>query len=167
MGEMASGGQSAEQAPPSFVELATRILESSGARMTVVRRILCEVLQNAEHSMSSDQLLTEAKKRDPLISMSSVYRTLKFLSDAELLRQIDGLDGERRFEKADLKTAASHIVCRDCGIVVSLSDPCLAIRETPAIRAEGFHRERISLRVEAKCTELAETGDCKRRNRAK
>ncbi|MEM9017110.1 MAG: transcriptional repressor [Verrucomicrobiota bacterium] len=144
-----------------FVESAQRYWESNGARMTVVRRILCETIAEQSEAFNAEGLLALSQKRDPMISLSSVYRTLKPLEEAGLLSPIEGRDGERLFEKSAPKSkATSHIVCRDCGSVIPLDDPCLPVRESPAINAKGFAPEKISLRIEASCNEMAETGSC-------
>lgn len=149
--------------PAGFVDSAQQLWESQGARLTVVRRILCETIEGHGEAFDAEGLLALSQKRDPLISLSSVYRTLKTLEEGGLLTMIDGRDGERLYEKVkNQENATSHIVCRDCGTVVSMEDPCLPVRETPTISAKGFAPEKFSLRIEASCNEMADTGSCSR-----
>ncbi|MEM6280317.1 MAG: Fur family transcriptional regulator [Verrucomicrobiota bacterium] len=149
----------------SFVAKADEAWKSAGGRLTVVRRIICESIETRDSPFDAETLLELAQKQDPLISLSSVYRTLKFLEDANLISHIDGLEGERLFRiSAQDPPATSHIVCRDCGAILPMKDPCLSLRQAPGINAKGFYAEKISLRIEASCSEMAENHECTKRN---
>lgn len=144
-----------------FTKAAQDYWESHGGRLTVVRKILCETIAAQGEAFDAEDLLAEAQKLDPLISLSSVYRTLRTLEDAELVSHIDERDGQKLYRKSSQgENASSHIVCRDCGAVIPVEDPCLPFRESPAINAKGFVPEKISLRVEASCSEFAQKGSC-------
>lgn len=144
-----------------FVEAAEKHWHENGANMTVVRRIICRAIGENDQAFDAETLLGWAKREDPLISLSSVYRTLSALEEAELVVEIKGRDGEKLHRRSlGRETASSHIVCRDCGVVVPLDDPCLSLRESSVARGKGFHAEKITLRMEASCDELERTGKC-------
>ncbi len=148
----------------AFVAAAEKHWSNSGSRFTVVRRILCQAIARHDMPFDPETLLALAHKADPIISLSSVYRTLKTLEEAGLLSRIDGADGSRLYRKsARDETASSHIVCRDCGAIIPIADPCMSLRESAGPRAEGFLPERIVLRVEARCSEYARHGSCTRK----
>ncbi|MEM7697867.1 MAG: transcriptional repressor [Verrucomicrobiota bacterium] len=144
-----------------FVGAAKLYWENQGARLTFVRRTLCEVIAKQTVAFDAEGLLESAQKVDPAISLSSVYRTVKSLVEGGLLTTIDGRNGERLFERPDPgQSSTSHIVCRDCGAVVQLEDPCIPVREMPTISAKGFVPDKFALRIEANCNEMAQTGSC-------
>lgn len=154
-------GDGSEQ---DFVSKASEAWKTSGGRLTVVRKIICEAIESRDAPFDAETLLELAQKQDPLISLSSVYRTLKFLEDSNLITHIDGLEGERLYRvSAQDPAATSHIVCRDCGAILPMKDPCLSLRQAPGISAEGFFAEKISLRIEASCSEMAENHHCNKR----
>lgn len=145
----------------SFVEAAEKFWHENGANMTVVRRVICNAIGGNDEAFDAETLLAWAKRGDPLISLSSVYRTLSALEEAELVIEIEGRDGKKLHRKSlGRDTASSHIVCRDCGVVIPVDDPCLSLRESTAAREKGFHAEKITLRMEASCDELERTGKC-------
>lgn len=132
-----------------------------GSRMTTVRRVLCRTIFAIQGSLDAEELLRKARESDKLISLSTVYRTLSDLVDAGLLVVVEGRDGKKNYNPVDSATqATSHIVCEDCGHVIPVANPCLALREGSAARAAGFQPSKISLRIEASCDELKRTGKC-------
>ena len=148
-----------------FVRSAEQFWQSRGSRLSVVRRVLCEVIAERDEPFDAETLLGWAHKVDPVISISSVYRTVRDLEEAGLLVRIDGSEGERlHCRTSRKKLASSVIVCRDCGSVIPLDDPCLGLRETSSIVSRGFQPEHITLRVEATCSEFARTGACSHRS---
>ncbi len=144
-----------------FLRLAGEYWEGRGGRMTVVRRILCRVLFESGESIDAETLLRLGREADNLISLSTVYRTLEGLVEAGLLVEVGGRDGRTNYSLADRSTnAASHIVCADCGQVLALESPCLALREGASARAAGFSPTRIQLRLEGHCDTFRRTGSC-------
>ena len=137
---------------------------AKGSRMTLVRRILCRCIFAAEDAFDAEELLRRARAEDKMISLSTVYRTLGALVESGLLVEVEGRDGEKNYNVADQgANASSHVVCEDCGQVIPLNNPCLALRESPTARAAGFQPSKINLRFEARCDELKKTGRCQNR----
>ena len=73
-----------------FVTSAKQFWQSRGSRLSVVRRVLCEVIAERDEPFDAETLLGWAHKVDPVISISSVYRTVRDLEEAGLLVRIDG-----------------------------------------------------------------------------
>ena len=132
-----------------------------GSRITTVRRILCRTIFSVDGSANAEELLRQARRSDKLISLSTVYRTLNDLVSAGLLEVVEGRDGKSSYNPVDKATqATSHVVCEDCGLVIPLENPCLALRESSIARSAGFQPSKISLRFEASCESLKRTGKC-------
>jgi len=147
-----------------LMQRAESFWTARGSRMTGVRRIICRCIFAAEDAFDAEELLRRARAEDKMISLSTVYRTLSALAESGLLVEVEGRDGEKNYNVADQATnASSHVVCEDCGHVTPLDNPCLALRESPAARAAGFQPSKISLRFEASCDELKQTGKCRNR----
>lgn len=145
----------------AFLQQAEAYWASKGSRMTTVRRIICRTIFGHPDSINAEELLRLARKSDKLISLSTVYRTLSGLTECNLLVEVEGRDGKKNYNVAHATTnASSHIVCEDCGHVIPIENPCLALREGSAARAAGFQPSKISLRVEASCEQLKQTGQC-------
>ncbi len=132
-----------------------------GSRITTVRRIICRTLFEQSDAIDAETLLRLARKTDKLISLSTVYRTLSGLVKAGILVEIEGRDGKKNYNVANAATNAStHIVCKDCGHVFPVENPCLSLRESAVARSAGFQPSKISLRFEADCESLKQKGTC-------
>lgn len=144
-----------------FLKKARELWTSRNSSLTVVRRVLCGVIEETEQSFSAERLYQLARRIDPAISISTVYRTISALAEGNLLRGFEGPEGVTFYEKSLNHSAGSgHIICTDCGKVIPLDTPCMVVRETATAREKGFSPEKITLRLEASCDELARTGKC-------
>lgn len=52
------------------------------------------------------------------------------------------------------------LICKDCQRVISLNDDCLVLREGAAVKTLGFQSSGMSLRIEAHCENLRQSGVC-------
>ncbi len=146
----------------SLKEQAFDYWRSKGRGITAVRKIMCDVIFETNETFNADQLLARVRAVDKAVSLSTVYRNLHDLVEAEVLYELEGADDKRVFAVASSdNNGSSHIVCRDCKQVIPIENPCLSIRESALARQKGFSPKRISLRLEASCDELGATGHCK------
>ncbi len=82
------------QADKSLMELCVE----RGMRMTGQRRIIAQVLQDAQDHPDVEELYRRASAIDSNISISTVYRTLKLFEDLEIIEKHDFRDGRARYE---------------------------------------------------------------------
>src|SRR5260370_8117257 len=80
-----------------------------GVRITEQRKILLEVIQEADRHLDAATLLTLARKRDGQINRATVYRTLELLKKLRLIDELDlmHLNGEKHFY--EVKTNVDHV----------------------------------------------------------
>jgi Fur family ferric uptake transcriptional regulator len=94
-------------------------LEGRGVRLTRQRRILLEVMDQAEQHLSADSILERAQKIDPRVHRVTVYRTLEMLKRHGLLDELDLLHihGHRHFYESHGPRDHIHVACLRCGKV--------------------------------------------------
>src|SRR6202040_731685 len=56
-----------------------KTLREKGIRLTRQRRVILEVMDNAEQHLDVDQILERAQKMDPAVHLVTVYRTIDLL----------------------------------------------------------------------------------------
>ncbi|HRQ89999.1 MAG TPA: transcriptional repressor [Bacteroidia bacterium] len=146
-----------------FVEAARSYWRTQGAKFTYVRKLLCGIIGESSEAFDAEMLLAWAKRTDPAIALSSVYRTLRSLCDAGLVTEFEGPNGTKMHQRSlGGSISTNHIICRNCGLVLPIDDPCLALREMEKARREGFRPEKIVLSLEAVCETFQSTGTCDR-----
>jgi Fe2+ or Zn2+ uptake regulation protein len=121
------------------------------------RRVVIETIVAAEEPFSFAHLCEMVKKRDPAVSRTTVYRTLRLLRERQLLHMTALRDGKRVFH---LDRPTIFWVCDDCSRIRTFhSDEAT---ETLCLFAEtkGFHSIEITVEVNSPCAELRQKGFC-------
>ena len=67
--------------------------ESQGLRMTEQRRVIAQVLEDADDHPDVEALYARASAVDPNISIATVYRTVKLFEEAGILERHEFGDG--------------------------------------------------------------------------
>jgi Fur family transcriptional regulator, ferric uptake regulator len=94
--------------------VATARLRRDGQRYTGSRRVLVDVLRDADRPLSIPEVLD--LRRD--LAQSSAYRNLAVLERAGVVRRIPGPGGFSRYELAEELTGHHHhLICSACGSV--------------------------------------------------
>ena len=88
-------------------------------RMTSARRFTLEELQNAETHLTAIQIHENLKEKLPSLNLSTVYRTLEFLVEKQLVSVSNLGKGSPVYEpiSADLH---HHLVCLNCNHIAEL-----------------------------------------------
>jgi Fe2+ or Zn2+ uptake regulation protein len=94
-------------------------LEAEGVRLTPGRRSTVEALATMHGPRTAAEIHDQVGSTVPL---SSLYRSLAVLTDADVLSSQHGSDGIVRFELAEWFTGHHHhLVCTSCGTVVDVT----------------------------------------------
>lgn len=94
-------------------------LTKRGVRLTRQRRVLLEVMDNAERHLDADAILDRAQKLDPRVHRVTVYRTLDLLKRNGLIDELDllHLRGGQHFYESHGPRDHIHVACLKCGTV--------------------------------------------------
>jgi Fur family ferric uptake transcriptional regulator len=97
-----------------------RELVARGVRLTAQRRLLVDVIQNAEKHLDAAGLLEAARKRDARVNRATVYRTLSMLKTQGLIDELDlmHLEGEKHYYEAKRQADHLHLACFRCGRII-------------------------------------------------
>jgi len=68
-------------------------------RMTDQRRVIAQVLSEAQDHPDVEEVYRRASKLDDKISIATVYRTVRLFEDAGILERHDFRDGRARYEQ--------------------------------------------------------------------
>src|SRR5512143_3953550 len=99
-----------------------RYLAEKGLKSTRQREAVAEIFFSTTGHISAEDLYLKVAKTHPGIGLTTVYRTLKLLTEA-------GLAKERRFgeqgvfEKEDNGRHHDHLICTRCGKIIEFKEP--------------------------------------------
>ncbi len=131
----------------SPVEKFREFLEIRGEKLTERRRVQVEHIFNSHKHFDADELVRDLHDAGHRVSRATVYRTLRLLVEAGLLREMR-LTNRSAFEHDYGYPAHDHLHCTTCNRIVEFrNDEILRLRDAISL-AHGFrpagHRFLIS-----------------------
>jgi Fur family ferric uptake transcriptional regulator len=93
-------------------------IRKRGLRKTSQRELILEVFLETEDHVSSEDLYWLVQKRDSDVGQTTVYRTLKLLTEAGLAREVRLGDGRTYYEHHFDHEHHDHMICTVCGKVI-------------------------------------------------
>jgi Fur family transcriptional regulator, ferric uptake regulator len=138
-------------------------LRARGLRWTPQRRILVEVLSQADGHVTGAELVERCRAIDPDTIPSTVYRTLDVLEELGVIRHSHGADGREEFHVLPAVEHA-HLYCRVCaGSSELTADDPAVVAAVEAVRdGHGFAIDIAHLTLTgvcATCRAAADTRD--------
>src|SRR5260370_4072339 len=93
-----------------------------GIRMTRQRRVILQVMDDAEQHLDVDQILERAQKIDSGVHLVTVYRTIDLLNKKGLIDELDllHLRGDRHYYETHGPLDHIHVAFLRCGKVHEL-----------------------------------------------
>ena len=132
-------------------------LRGQGFRITKPRRVVCEVIA-ASHDdhLSAADVYERVRAGDSTgIDRSTVYRTLDTLEESGILRHGHLGHGPMVYHLVD-DIRHHHLVCRNCGTVVSLPAADLADIIDSVIERTGFEPDLDHFALSGLCRKCAD-----------
>ena len=108
-----------------------------GLRLTGQRRIVAEVLQSAHDHPDVEELYNRAQKRDPNISLATVYRAVKLFEESGILEKLEFGDGRARYEDAE-RDHHDHLIDITTGKVIEFVDPDIEALQEKIAKKLGY-----------------------------
>src|SRR4029077_9451687 len=96
-----------------------KVLGERGIRLTRQRRVILQVMDDAEQHLDVDQILERAQKMDAGVALVTVYRTIELLKKHGLIDELDllHLRGDRHYYETHGPRDHIHVACLRCGKV--------------------------------------------------
>jgi Fur family transcriptional regulator, ferric uptake regulator len=90
-----------------------------GLKLTRQRELIADVFFAAEGHLKVEDLLERVREKDPNVSLATVYRTMKLLTECGLASPHRFGDTSVRYEPADDHDEHhDHLICTRCGKIV-------------------------------------------------
>lgn len=108
-----------------------------GLRMTGQRRVIAQVLAEADDHPDVEELHRRAAAVDSRIAVSTVYRTVRLLEDSGIIARLDLKDGRARYEQAP-ESHHDHLVNLRTGEVVEFQSEEIERLQAEIARRLGY-----------------------------
>src|SRR6267143_3295548 len=99
-------------------EVFLKHIQMKGLKRTAQRDLILNMFLRTEDHLSSEDLYRLVQQEDPSIGQTTVYRTLKLLSEAGLAREVRFGDGRAHYEHNYKHQHHDHMICSRCGKII-------------------------------------------------
>jgi len=120
--------------------MALKLLElctEKGLRMTDQRRVVAQILSDADDHPDVEELHRRAHAVDPKISIATVYRTVRLFEEAGILKRHDFGDGRARYEQAP-DEHHDHLIDARSGTVIEFQSEEIEKLQDKIARKLGY-----------------------------
>ncbi|KPJ52518.1 MAG: hypothetical protein AMJ37_02755 [Dehalococcoidia bacterium DG_18] len=121
-----------------------------GQRVTSQRKLLLDLLRRSEGHLDADELYRLAKEREPRISLSTVYRTLRLFKELGLVEERHFAEEHHHYE-AKGEVEHHHLICLGCGKVVEFEHPVTKRMKRDVSNQTGFDIVAAEVYLEGYC----------------
>jgi Fur family transcriptional regulator, ferric uptake regulator len=129
-------------------------LKHTGQRDTILRTFV----ETRDH-LSTDELFRLVKKKDAGIGFTTVYRTIKLLTECGLASEVAFHDGVARYEHQFYRRSHHHMVCTKCGTSVEFFSPEIEKVEKEVGKKHHYRTTRHSFQIFGLCENCSKNHD--------
>jgi Fur family transcriptional regulator, ferric uptake regulator len=126
-------------------------VRTKGLRHTRQRAVILDIFLRTEGHVSLEELHRLVRRRHPSIGFTTVYRTMRLLSESGLCGEIDFGDGISRFEHKYDHRHHDHLVCIRCGGLTEVVSQQIEELQERMARQHGFNPTRHKLEIFGIC----------------
>src|SRR4026209_367139 len=89
-------------------------LRPAGSKRSSKRDLIVNVFLRQEGHLTADNIVDLIRREDERISRATIYRTLQWMVDAGIAREVDFGEGRFRFEHSYRHPRHFHLICKTC-----------------------------------------------------
>ena len=139
-------------------EVFIKHLRGQGLKRTAQRDLILEVFLGTEGHVTGEDLYQLVRKQDASVGQTTVYRTLKLLTDSGLAREVRFGDGRAHFEHNYKHEHHDHMFCSVCGEVIEFYSPELEAIQDKMAAKHRFELTSHLLRMIGVCAKCRQEG---------
>ncbi|MFC4001290.1 Fur family transcriptional regulator [Prauserella oleivorans] len=126
-----------------------------GRRATRQRAAVVDLLAEIDDFRSAQELYDELRKRGEGIGLTTVYRTLQSLSEADEIDVLRTDTGEALYRRCS-DHHHHHLVCRHCGYTVEVEGPAVERWAEKIASGNGFSDISHTVEIVGTCSTCAQ-----------
>ena len=134
-------------------EIFLEHIQKAGLRRTAQRDLILEIFLRTEDHLTSEDLYWLVQKEDATVGHTTVYRTLKLLTEAGLAREVRFGDNKTYYEHHYNHQHHDHMICTECGKVIEFFSADIEDLQDQMADKFGFRPTHHSLRMWGVCSD--------------
>ena len=129
-----------------------KALNATGLRATNQRALVLDIIRQGKGHLDADEVYRRARKKQPQISLSTIYRALRSFKKQGLVEEIH-FDEEHHHYEAKSATEHHHLVCLGCGKIVEFRSPLSRYVKENVPEAKDFEIVGTEVRMTGYCSQ--------------
>jgi Fur family ferric uptake transcriptional regulator len=118
--------------------LLQRYLQQRGLKSTRQRWLIVDAFFEMDGHHSVEEVWAKVRVADPRVSVATVYRTMKLLTESGLVQGRNFGDGQTRYEPAVGRQHHDHLICTRCGTIIEFENDRIEVLQEAVARRHGF-----------------------------
>ena len=123
---------------PADVRGLPAVLKHQGLKFTTERAQILDAVLSTQGVFEADELLDEMRKMGNRVSKATIYRTLKHLVEANIIREVLIDAKQTHYELGYGRQPHGHLVCVDTNQIIEVDVPELAQIRDRICKEHGF-----------------------------
>lgn len=131
-------------------ENSRKVLSAPKIRFTNQRALILEIIHHGEGHLDADEVYRRARDRQPRLSLSTVYRTLRRFKELGLIEEVHFDEAHHHYELKPL-VEHHHLVCLGCGRIIEFHYPLSRYVKRNVPEAKDFQIVETEIRMTGYC----------------
>lgn len=133
-------------------DINRKTLNAGGLRATNQRALILEIIRRGEGHLDADEVYRQARRKQPSLSLSTVYRALRMFKELGLVNEVHFDENHHHYE---VKAASEHhhLVCLGCGKLVEFQYPLSRYVKKNVAEAKDFEIVDTEIQMRGYCAE--------------
>lgn len=138
-----------------------RYMAERGLKSTRQRSLIIDVFFGMHGHLSVEEVWARVRQDDPRVSVATVYRTMKLLSESGLAHARNFGDGQTRYEPAVGRDHHDHLICTRCGTIIEFENDQIERMQDAVARRHGFKVVSHKMELYGLCRSCQKAGEQK------
>ncbi|HEX4619926.1 MAG TPA: transcriptional repressor [Myxococcaceae bacterium] len=113
-------------------------MSERGLKSTRQRSLIVDTFFELGGHVTVEDLWSRVRQQDARVSVATVYRTMKLLSECGLAAARNFGDGQTRYEPAAGRHHHDHLICTRCGTIVEFENDRIEQLQDLVAKKHGF-----------------------------
>ncbi len=131
--------------------LLAQFMAQHGLKSTRQRALIINTFFDLHGHISVEELWAKVRVLEARVSVATVYRTVKLLSESGLAHARNFGDGQTRYEAAVGRHHHDHLICTRCGTIVEFEDDRIEHLQEAVAKKHGFQVRSHKLEMYGLC----------------
>ena len=133
-----------------------KLLNTAGLRNTAQRALIMDVIRHGQGHLDADEVYRQAKRKQPRLSLSTVYRTLQKLKGLGVIEELHFTEQHHHYEIKP-RTHHHHLECLGCGKIIEFKYPLAELVKKEVRTAKDFEITGSEVRMTGYCADCQES----------